>query len=123
MCRFARGLRWKEAIGTAIAFCELGILFHLQGFRVVGDYEVLTIHAVVCIIRQAFQYLAKNTTNVQPFPGHFDPRFIKCAGKVLCQSAIVDAAPHFTDAELLAVAKILNAGPGRTIESWRVPFP
>ena len=59
---------------------------------------------------------------VQPFPGHFDPRHVKCAGKVLCQSAIVDAVPWLSDNELLAVAMILNSGPGRTIESWRVPF-
>ena len=45
-----------------------------------------------------------------------------CAGKVLCQSAIVDAVPWLSDDELLAVAMTLNSGPGRTIESWRVPF-
>ena len=103
------------------AFCELGILFHQRGFRLVGDYDSITIHAVVCVIRQAFQYLAKND-HVQPFPGRFDPRHVKCAGKVLCQRAIVDALPLLSDTELLAVAATLNSGPGRTIESWRVPF-
>ena len=121
VCKFASGLQWKCEKAASFAFCELGILFHNRGFRIQGDYSTITIHSVVCVIRQAFQYLAKNP-GVQPFPGHFDPRYVKCAGKVLCQSAIVDAVPWLSDDVLLAVATTLNNGPGRTIESWRVPF-
>ena len=80
VCNFAGGLRWKCEDGASFAFCELGILFHQRGFRIVGDYDTITIHAVVCVIRQAFQYLAKND-NVQPFPGYFDPRHVNVRGK------------------------------------------
>ena len=121
ICRFARSLRWKIQAGTASSFCEIAVLFHAKGFRCEGDYESITMHSIVCKIRQAFQFFSKDV-HVDAFPGDFNPRFVKSAGKVLPQSAIVGAVPFMEDDVLFSLAKALNAGAGRTIDSWRVPF-
>ena len=92
ICKFARQLRWRSQPNTATSFCELGVFFHSLGYRCAGDYDSIAIHSVVCKIWQAFQFFAKDD-RVDAFPGIFDPRFVKSAGKVLPQSAVVGAVP------------------------------
>ena len=62
-------------------------------------------------------------TLVQVTPGEFSATRVKSAGKVSSQSAIIHATPFIGDVSLLAVARALQSGPGRTIELWRIPFP
>ena len=92
ICRFAQRLRWQAREDTAVAFCELAVLFHHQGFKIHGDYEVVTMHTVACMIRQAFRMLLKDD-RVQICPGHFSATFVKSEGRTLCQSAVVQASP------------------------------
>ena len=121
VCDFLRQLRWSKEKGTAIAFCELAIVFHSRGFRFLNQDSNTTIHEVVCRLRLGVQYLLKDTT-AQPCPGTFSATFVKSCGRVLPQSAIVDAFPYLEDRILHDLACTLSSGPGRTIESWRVPF-
>ena len=78
-------------------------------------------HSVACMIRQAFRMLLKDD-RVQLCPGQFSATFVKSEGRTLCQSAVVQAIPFFDEAALFTLAQVLRSGPGRTIQSWRVPF-
>lgn len=78
-------------------------------------------HSVTCVVRQAFQFLIKDQ-NVQLSPGVFSATHVKSCGRVLPQSAIVNAVPFVHDDALLFLAQILCSGAGRTIESWSSPF-
>ena len=121
VCSFARSLKWRKAHGHAIAFSELALLFHFNGFRISGDFATLTMHDVICVVRQAFQYLIKDQST-QTCPGTLSATFVKSNGRVLPQSAIIDAVPWMHDEALYFVARTLCHGAGRTIESWRSPF-
>ena len=114
-------LRWKKEPGSAVAFCELALLFHHLGHRVKGDFSAITIQVVICMLRQAFQYLIKNQ-DIQTCPGDFSSTFVKSNGRVLPQSAVVGAVPWVQDSALLFIAQTVCNGAGRTIESWRSPF-
>lgn len=111
----------KATAEGATSFCELAVLFHHAGWRLEADYQTLHIHAVTCQIRQAFQYMLKDS-NVQLCPGEFSATFVKSAGRVLPQSAIIRASLLIEDQTLLYLARTLCTGCGRTIESWRTPF-
>lgn len=117
-CDFLRQLRWCNSPGSAIAFCELAVAFHSCGFRFQHEDICMTIHEVVCRIRLGIQYLLKDSA-AQPCLGTFSATYVKSCGRVLPQSAIMDAMPFLEDRDL---ACTLSSGPGRTIESWRVPF-
>lgn len=121
ICAFLSSLRWRKVKGEAIAFCELSIAFHEAGFRVRGDYAVITIHSVTCRIRHAVQFLMQDD-RTQVCPGIFNARFVKSQGRTLCQSAIVDAAPFLSQNSLFTLARTLRSGAGRSIASWRRPF-
>ena len=121
ICDFARQLRWQHHVQKAFSFCELAILFHRQGRRFDADYQTLLIHDVTCRPRHAFQLLLK-LDDVQLCPGYFSATFVKSAGRVLPQSAIVNAIPLVEDHVLLYLAQTLCAGCGRTIASWRTTF-
>lgn len=121
ICNFVRGLRWREDADGAISFCELAVLFHHTGWRFEACSSALQIHEVTCKLRQAFQYLLKDP-KVQVCPGEFSATFVKSAGRVLPQSAIIRAFPLIEDQTLVYLARTLCSGCGRTIESWRTPF-
>lgn len=68
----------------------------------------MSIHAVTCKLRQAFQYLLKDD-RAQPRPGFFSATSVKSAGRVLCQIAIVHAIPSLEDETLLCVHFVTDA--------------
>ena len=88
---------------------------------ILKQHQKTKLHQAKSNISQADSYLLKDP-KVQVCPGEFSATFVKSAGRVLPQSAIIRAFPLIEDQTLVYLARTLCSGCGRTIESWRTPF-
>ena len=120
-CAFLRQLSWVQDAEQSYSFTELAAVFHASGFKLDGDTQLLTFFDMYKIIRERMQYMSKQP-DCDCFPGRFDSTFPRSCGRVLPQGCIRGGIPYVTDSARLLIARLFQAGAGKTIDSWRLPL-